>query len=167
LLEYAGLEPEEIKIPTQVPRKLDHFRAINDLRFAFEHLNGERGAKLVFFFSERELALYRNSPAKASDSILRLLQSYRIIPDALARIRIADQAGSRDMDAAIEFDAGTEHASFFGRTKITQYTALATENRDWFEDFKVLTFASSIKRLVSLMRQVVAQRAPQHLFYFA
>ncbi|MFL6214540.1 MAG: replication-relaxation family protein [Blastocatellia bacterium] len=167
LLEHTELEPEEIAIPTQVPRKLGHFRAINDLRFAFEELNGERGAKLVFFFSERELALYHHDRAKARVPILRLLQSYRIIPDALARIKIADQEGTRDMDVAIEFDAGTEHASFFGRTKIIQYAALVNQNLDWLADFKVLTFTSSVKRIVSLMRQVVSYRAPQHLFYFA
>jgi len=167
LLEHAELEPEEITIPTQVPRKLDHFKAINDLRFAFEQLNGEQGARLVFFFSERELAPYRHDPAKARDIILRLLPSYGLIPDALARIRIAECGDARDLDVAIEYDAGTEHASFFGRTKIVPYAALATENHDWFADFKVLTFAPSIKRLVSLMRQVVSGRAPQRLFYFA
>jgi hypothetical protein len=167
LIDHANLEAEEITIPTQVPRKLGHFMAINDLRFAFEHLKGERGAHLVFFFSERELASYRYDSAKASDVILRLLSSYRLIPDAIARISVAGQAGVCDMDAAIEFDAGTEHASFFGRTKIAQYTKLATENPDWLGEFKVLTFASSVKRLVSLMRQVASYRAPQHLFYFA
>src|SRR2546423_1186526 len=100
LLEHAELAPEEITIPTQVPRKLDHFKAINYLRFAFEQLKGERGAKLAFFFSERELALYRHDPTKAADVILRLLSSHRIIPDALARISIVDQEGVRDLDVA-------------------------------------------------------------------
>ena len=34
-------------------------------------------------------------------------------------------------------------------------------------DFKVLTFAHSTKRLVSLMRQTASYQPPRHLFYFA
>src|SRR6185295_19740447 len=84
LIEHSNLEAEEIIIPTQIPRKLNHFMAINDLRFALEQLQGEGGASLAFFFSERELGLYRYDSARASDIILRMMRSYRIIPDALA-----------------------------------------------------------------------------------
>jgi hypothetical protein len=167
LSEYLNLEPEEITITTQLPRKLNHFMGINDLRLAFGQLNGERGVKLVSFISERELSLYRHDPAENSNVLPRLLQSYRIIPDALARIRITNQEGARDIDVAIEFDAGTEHTGFFGKTKVVQYALLAAKHQHWFEEFKVLTFTLSIRRIVSLMRQVVTHRASPHLFYFA
>lgn len=167
LVEHFNLDAEEINIPTQVPRKLEHFTKINDLRFSFEVLQGGPGASLLFFFSERELSLYRQRPRLASDAILRLLEAYNIIPDALARIRIADREVTRDIDLAVEYDAGTEQASFFGRTKVQQYARLFARSQDWVEDFKVLTFTSSVKRIVSLMEQVVYYQAPQHLFYFA
>jgi hypothetical protein len=167
LSEYLNLEPEEITIPTQLPRKLNHFMGINDLRLAFEQLNGERGVKLVSFFSERELCLYRHDSARYLNVLPRLLQSYRIIPDVLARIRITNQGGARDMDVAIEFDAGTEHTGFFGKTKVVRYALLAAKHQNWLEEFKVLTFTVSIRRIVNLMRQVVTHRASPHLFYFA
>jgi hypothetical protein len=167
LIEHFNLDAEEINIPTQVPRKLEHFTKVNDLRFSFEQLQGGPGASLLFFFSERELSLYRQHPGKASDSILRLLQAYNIIPDALARIRVADREVTGDVDLAIEYDAGTEQASYFGRTKVQQYARLFTRSQDWLEDFKVLTFTSSVKRIVSLMEQVVYHQAPLHVFYFA
>lgn len=167
LVEHFNLDAEEINMPTQVPRKLEHFTKINDLRFSFEQLQGGPGASLLFFFSERELSLYRQRPGKASDPMLRLLEAYNIIPDALARIRIADQEVTRDIDIAVEYDAGTEQAGYFGRTKVQQYARLFAKSQDWLEDFKVLTFTSSVKRIVSLMEQVVYYQAPQHLFYFA
>ncbi|HXG65144.1 MAG TPA: replication-relaxation family protein [Blastocatellia bacterium] len=112
LIERTDLEAEAVAIPTEVPRKLNHFMAINDLRFCFEQLNGAQGARLVFFFSERELALYRYGKANNADAILRLLSSHRLIPDALARISIDNQGSTRDIDVAIEFGAGTEHPGF-------------------------------------------------------
>ena len=45
--------------------------------------------------------------------------------------------------------------------------ALAKQHGEWLGDFRVFTFAESVKRIVSLMRQVVSHRAPEHLFYFA
>ena len=167
LVEHFNLDAEEINIPTQVPRKLEHFTKVNDLRFSFEQLQGWSRASLLFFFSERELFFYRQHSGKASDPILRLLEAYNIIPDALARIRIANQRVARDIDIAVEYDAGTEQAGYFGRTKVQQYTRLFAKSQDWLEDFKVLTFTSSVKRIVSLMEQVVYYQAPQHLFYFA
>ena len=167
LIENFNLNAEAITIPTQVPRKLEHFTKINDLRFSFEQLLGESSANLLFFFSERELSLYRQCPGKASDAILRLLVAYSIIPDALARIRVTDQQVTCDLDLAVEYDAGTEQAGYFGRTKVQQYARLFARSHDWLEDFKVLTFTSSVKRIVSLMEQVVYHQAPQHLFYFA
>jgi hypothetical protein len=167
LIEHFNLDAEEINIQTQVPRKLEHFTKINDLRFSLEQLQGGLGASLLFFFSERELSLYRQHPGKASNAILRLLKAYSIIPDALARIRVAEQEVTRDVDLAVEYDAGTEQAGYFGRTKVQQYARLFARSRDWLEDFKVLTFTSSVKRIVGLMEQVVYHQAPQHLFYFA
>src|SRR5205085_1516904 len=131
-----------------------HFIKINDLRLSFEQLQRGSGASLLFFFSERELSLYRQHPGKASDAILRLLEAYNIIPDTLARIRIAEQEVSRDIDLAVEYDAGTEQAGYFGRTKVQQYARLFAKSQDWLEDFKVLTFTASVKRIVSLMEQV-------------
>lgn len=98
LSEYLGLEPEAITVPTQLPRKLKHFMAINDLRFSFAQLKGERGVQLVFFFSEHELYLYRHDRANSSSVITRLLKAHRIIPDALARIRLSDPKCIRDLD---------------------------------------------------------------------
>src|ERR1044071_8978953 len=36
LIEHTELSGNEITIPNQVPRKISHFIAINDLRFCFE-----------------------------------------------------------------------------------------------------------------------------------
>jgi hypothetical protein len=71
------------------------------------------------------------------------------------------------MHLAIEYDAGAEQASFFGRTKVKHYGALARDNRVRFGELKILTFADHVGRLVSLMRQTVRYRAPRRLFYFA
>jgi hypothetical protein len=167
LIEHFDAEAAEINIPTQVPRKLNHFTAVNDLRFYFEQLQGGLEVNLDYFISEREFSLHRPQTGKASDPILRLFKSYHIIPDALARIRISQNGIALDVDAALEFDGGTEHATFFGRTKVQQYTTLFARSCDWLGDFKVLTFTSSLKRIVSLMKQVVYYQAPSQVFYFA
>jgi hypothetical protein len=44
---------------------------------------------------------------------------------------------------------------------------VALEAYRYLGDFKVLTFAHSTKRVVSLMRQTVSYWPPHHLFYFA
>ena len=167
LIERDRLAADAITIPSQLPRKLKHFAAINDLRFAFERLDGENGASLQFFCSERELGLIPQLFGKASTLVSKLFKAYRLIPDALARIRITDNEDTRDVDVAIEYDAGTEHASFFGRTKIRQYSMLFTQNDNWLDGFMVLTFTSSIRRIISLMEQTVYHQAPRQIFYFA
>jgi hypothetical protein len=167
LIEHSQLGDRDITIPNQLPRKLKHFTAINDLRFYFEQLSGISNVELVFFFSERELSTYYPKARTGLDIILPLLATYKIVPDAIAKIRIASESSVREIDLAIEYDSGTEHAAFFGRTKIKGYSSLFAQNYERLEDFKVLTFASSIKRIISLMRQAAGYQPPFHLFYFA
>jgi hypothetical protein len=167
IIEHSQLDEKDITIPNQLPRKLKHFTAINDLRFYFEQLSGSSNVELVFFFSERELSAYYRKARTSSDIILPLLAIYKIVPDAIARIRITSERSVHELDLAIEYDSGTEHAIFFGRTKIKGYASLFAQNHERLEDFKVLTFASSIKRIISLMRQAAGYQPPFHLFYFA
>jgi hypothetical protein len=167
LIEHTGLSRDEITIPNQVPRKISHFIAINDMRFCFERLTEGAEVELLFFFSERELPRYYQHAGRVCDPIVSLLKAYSLMPDAIARIRLTGQRIAREVDLAIEYDAGTEHAAFFGRTKIQQYAKLVAENSERVGDFKVLTFASSIRRIISLMRQAVSHQPPLHLFYFA
>jgi hypothetical protein len=148
-----------------LPRKLRHFTATNDLRFYFEQLTGD--VTTLFFFSERELGLYYQRLGQKSDVILSLLARHRTIPDALARVSRQHAGGADEIDLALEYDAGTEQASFFGRTKVRHYSAVALEAYRYVGDFKVLTFAQSTKRIVSLMQQTVGCQPPRHLFYFA
>jgi hypothetical protein len=167
LIERTTLGEEDITIPKQLPRKIDHFTAINDLRFHFEQLSNGHNAKLLFFFSERELCRYYQNSRIGSYALLLLLKRHGIIPDAIAKIRINRQLLIQEMSVALEYDAGTERTAFFGRTKVKQYTALFGQNHNRLEDFKVLTFVPSLKRIISLMRQTVFLQAPPHLFYFA
>ena len=167
LIERSQLEEKDITIPNQLPRKIGHFTAINDLRFYFERFSGNPNVELLFFFSERELCSYYQHTRISLDVIIPLLRAYKIVPDAIARIRIASEGAVRELDLAIEYDSGTEHAAFFGRTKIKGYASLFAQNHERLEDFKVFTFASSIKRIVSLMRQTISYQPPFNLFYFA
>jgi hypothetical protein len=167
LIEHSGLDEEDITIPNQLPRKIKHFTAINDLRFYFEQLSNSSSAEFLFFFSERELYSYYHSTRNSSDMLIQLLKTYKIVPDALARIRITKERTVREVDLAIEYDSGTEHAAFFGRTKIKGYASLFAQNYERLEDLKVVTFTQSIKRIISLMRQTVYFQPPHHLFYFA
>jgi hypothetical protein len=168
LLEVSQCNEKEVSIPTHLPRKLRHFTAINDLRLYFERgVGGGSGTQLLYFFSERELGRFYERPHPISESAIALLKSYRIIPDALAKVRLSSGDETSELTLAIEYDAGTEHAAFFGRTKIKQYAALLTQNHDRIEGFKVLTFADRIGRIVSLMKEAVKHQPPQYLFYFA
>src|ERR1041385_1735074 len=116
LLEHTQRGEEVVSIPTHLPRKLKHFTAINDLRFYFEQTIG-RAAQLLYFFSERELGRYYEHPQSIRDSTIALLRGYRLIPDALAKLRFVNDGETREVTLAIEYDAGTEHTAFFGRTK--------------------------------------------------
>lgn len=167
LIEYTSLAEGDVTIPKQLPRKIEHFSVINDLRFHFEQLSSGGNVQLRFFFSERELYSYRQNPSTTSDVLVTLLSKYAIVPDAIAKIRITCEGVAQDVTLAIEYDAGTEHAGFFGRTKIKQYAALFEQNGEWLGDFKVLIFAYNVRRIVSLMRQTVRHQPPAHLFYFA
>jgi Replication-relaxation len=167
LLEHTQCGEDEVSIPTHLPRKLKHFTAINDLRLYFETNTAGTGAQLLYFFSERELGRYYEHPQSISDSSIALLSGYKLIPDALAKIRINREGKTRDLTVAIEYDAGTEHATFFGRTKVKQYAALYVQNHDHTEDFKVLTFTDRTGRIVSLMKEAVKHLPPPNLFYFA
>lgn len=166
LLEQTRCSEEEIAIPTQVPHKVGHFTAINDLRFNFEKKQPGVPAELLYFFSERELCRYYKV-CNSFDTLLTLLSTYKILPDAVAKLRVTKAQKTCDLPLLIEYDEGTEHAAFFGRTKVKQYAALLTQNYERVGDIKVVTFARSVKRIVSLMRQAVLYQAPRHLFYFA
>jgi hypothetical protein len=168
LLEQMECSEKEVSIPTHLPRKIKHFTATNDLRFYFENNIEGAGAQLLYFFGgDRELGRYYEHPHSISDSVIVLLRGYKIIPDALAKISTNYEGNTRELSLAIEYDAGTEHAAFFGRTKIKQYAALFAQNQDIVGDFKVLTFADRTARIVGLMREAVKHLPPQHVFYFA
>src|SRR5260370_32569341 len=56
-------DEENVNVPTQLPRKLRHFMAVNDLRLYFERMTDAPGVELLYFFSERELCrYYQNFP---------------------------------------------------------------------------------------------------------
>jgi len=167
LVECSGLSDQDISIPNQIPRKLRHFAAINDLRFCFEQIGTEGSFTLLFFFSERELAAHFQQAVTDPSDILFCLSRHGILPDALAKIRILGGQREQELNLAIEYDAGTEQASFFGRTKVKHYGALVLDSRVRVGDLRVLIFADRVSRLVSLMSQVVRHRAPRHVFYFA
>ncbi len=167
LLDRTAGADENITIPNQVPRKIRHFTAINDLRYYFEKNVQDPPAKLSFFLSETELGRYYQNRAVGGDPFVIWLKNYRIIPDAVARIRAMRDGQARILNLYVEYDEGTEHASFFGRTKVRQYSSLFTRKHEHLKDVKVLTFARSINRLIGLMRQTVLEQAPRHLFYFA
>jgi hypothetical protein len=167
LVELAGRDEADVRIPTQLPRKVGHFTAINDLRFAFEQAADIPGRLLAFFYGERELYRLAESSGGNAPRLLALLPHYRLIPDALAKLELGRRENERELLLAVEYDAGTERATFFGRTKVRQYASLSREHRADLEEFKVLVFAPRIRRLVGLMRQAVACEPPQGLFYFA
>ncbi|MGH9830146.1 MAG: replication-relaxation family protein, partial [Blastocatellia bacterium] len=167
LAEYSELSEQDVTIPTQIPRKFKHFAAINDVRFRFEEIGRSGRGSVLFFFSERELALYYQRSGSASPDILFLLDHHGIKPDALCKLRVLQGEPHREMYLAIEYDAGTEQSAFFGRTKVKHYGALVRASQGRIGELKVLTFTDTIKRLVSLMRQTVRYRPPRHCFYFA
>jgi hypothetical protein len=167
LLDRTAGADENITIPTQVPRKIRHFTAINDLRYYFEKNIQDPPAKLLFFLSEAELGRYYQNRGTGRDPFVIWLKDYRIIPDAVARIRAMRDGQARIFNLYVEYDEGTEHASFFGRTKVKQYSSLFTRNHERLGDVKVLTFARSINRLIGLMRQTVLEHSPRYFFYFA
>ena len=167
LIEHLSCEETDISTPTQLPRKIDHFIAINDLRLCFDRMRKDRSVDLSFFFSEREIASNAKRLRPGVDVLLSLFGRYRIVPDAVAGLRIIQDGMKRTLNLALEYDAGTEHLAFFGRTKVAQYTKLFLDAQDIIADFKVLTVADSVKRIVSLMQQTVRHNPPRHLFYFA
>lgn len=167
LLEHTSCAEEDISIPIQLPRKLAHFVAVNDLRRHFEQMSEVSGIHLCYFFSERELGRYFEHPHGLCEPTIALLTSYKIIPDALTKVRIQSEGGFRELTLAIEYDAGTEPPAFFGRTKIRKYTDLFMQHCEYLGEIKVLTFARGVKRLLSLMRYTILHTPPRYLFYFA
>ena len=167
LLDRTAGTDQNITIPSQVPRKIRHFTAINDLRYYFEKNIQNPPATLLFFLSETELGRYCQTRRPREDPFVMWLRDFRIIPDAVARISAMRDGQGRILNLYLEYDEGTEHASFFGRTKVRQYSSLFVRTHQHLGDVKVVTFARSINRLIGLMRQVVLEQAPQHLFYFA
>jgi Replication-relaxation len=167
LIEQAELSAEEVSIPTRLPQRIEHFMAVNDLRLYFERMVEGAEAEILYFFGEREFAGLCQKQQSGCGTVLNLLKRYRIIPDAVARIRIMQGCIAREVDLFIEYDAGTENAAFFGRTKIKEYGALFTQNREVLGNLRMITFAGSVRRIVSLMRQAVLHQPPQRLFYFA
>jgi hypothetical protein len=165
LVEQTRCGESNVIIPNQLPRKLNHFIGINELRLRFE--TGMQGspAQLLFFFSERELGRYAVEGGITADPIVRLARAHGIIPDAIARIKT--QPSQLPVNLFIEYDEGTEHATFFGRTKVRQYSNLFSKERGQLDRGRVLTFARSIKRVISLMRQTLREHARADLFYFA
>jgi len=59
------------------------------------------------------------------------------------------------MNLFIEYDAGTENTAFFDNTKVRRYSALFIQSQPRPAEFKVLTFAPGVRRIVSLMKQTV------------
>jgi hypothetical protein len=125
------------------------------------------GVDLCYFFSERELGRYFEHPHGLCEPTIALLTSYKIIPDALGKVSIQAETGSKELTLAIEYDAGTEPPAFFGRTKIRKYTDLFMQYCEYLGDVKVLTFARGVKRLLSLMRHTMLHTPPRNFFYFA
>jgi hypothetical protein len=92
VLERSG--SREIRVERRLPKQIEHFRGINDLRIA-----AELTSSLSFFFSSWEL--------------LALKWKHPIIPDAVFEL------GGKTF--AAEFDRGLEAVKFFLQTKVLFY----------------------------------------------
>lgn len=162
LLEQAETS-DLIRPPSQLPRKLRHFTAVNDLRLAFDLGFPSAPLTLQYFYTEREYPFVGRHSNVPPHLLLQSLALSKLIPDAVAGL----QMGGRDWDVALEYDAGTEPAHFFGRAKMQQYMECLANNSSMFEGCKILVIAPTLKRLLNLMRQTVLVHPPRGQFFFA
>ena len=91
-LERSGVN--EVHVPRQVPKQLEHFQGVNDIRIA-----AELSFPLLYFFTYWELP--------------GINWNQSIIPDAIF--------GTGKLVFAVEFDRGQENLQYFVRTKIRRY----------------------------------------------
>jgi len=152
-----------ISNPAQMPHKQRHFTAVNDLRIAFELAFPTPAMSLEYFHAEREYPLVGRRSHNPGHLLLQLLAGQRLIPDALAGLRVVGHY----YDVALEYDGGTEPAHFFGRTKMRQYLDCFASYSGTFDEFKILIVAPTLKRLLSLMRQTALVQPPSRRFFFA
>lgn len=152
-----------IRSPSQLPRKLRHFTAVNDLRVAFEMALRTPDFTLAYFHAEREYPCLERQFPDARALLLQGFTRYQLIPDALASL----QSGKQTRTFAIEYDTGSEPSHFFGYTKMRLYQECFTQVSVPSDTIIVLVIVPTLKRLLSLMRQVVQVHPPPRRFFFA
>lgn len=98
-----------------------------------------------------------------------LLKGYTIVPDALLSFKMGDNDSQKRFIIAIEYDAGTENPQYFGRDKIKKYCEEMKAGKPIFSDeaFRVLVFADTRKRILSLIRYSMKFLDKMSPFYFA
>ena len=148
LKELADFSLEEMSIPKRLPQNLEHFSAINDLRYYFEKGTEKIKGKIFFFIPE--------------DDLKKLNLSLPVIPDALVRIKVFD----RYLSLALEYDGGTENPGFFAKNKVKGYLK-AIDLFSELKDLRILVFAKDIRRVISLMRQTIKYLPSKARFLFS
>ncbi len=145
LIEHLSCEEADISTPTQLPRKIDHFIAINDLRLCFDRMRKDRSVDLSFFFSEREIASHAKRLGPGVDVLLSLFGRYRIVPDAIAVLRIIQDGMNRTLNLALEYDAGTEHLAFLDEPRLRNIQSCSSTPRTSLPTSKFLRSPTALR----------------------
>ncbi len=155
LVEEFALNPEDVTVPRRLPQNLQHFMAINDLRWAFESGVEQETGNMILFAADRDFK--------------RMKPTAPLIPDAIVGFQLRDKGENRRFNLYIEYDNGTENPGYFARTKIRHYTEILQSNDidSGCNGFRVLIFAVHIRRLISLMKYSVKFLPVSGLFLFA
>lgn len=143
LVEQLFQNPEDVVVPKRLPRNLQHFVAINNLRYAFESAVAAAAGEMILFAADRD--------------IKRINPRARLIPDGIVRFDLKREGIFKTHSFFLEYDNGTENPGYFAKTKIRNYveTLRLDETDSGSDDFRVLIFADNLRRVTSLMRHTV------------
>ena len=155
LLEMTDLDSKNIVIPRRFPVQLKHFSTLNDLRWHCEKAINQKKGKFNFFFIDRELK--------------GLLHDSIIIPDVLFSFSLFQDGIDQRYIIALEYDAATENPQYFGRDKVKKYCQAFDNSHPIIShnNFQVITFADTRKRIVQLIRHSVKFINERMKFLFA
>jgi hypothetical protein len=151
LLKETDFPEEQILMMRALPRELEHFTRINDLRLIFEQEVRKRGGQISFFLTDMEL---RKRNARSE-----------VIPDAITRFNL----DGREYRFAIEYDNGTETANYFAAKKVRKYILCLSLHGQilGLSDLRVLVFADSFRTAGRLMKASIREDLPAALFHFS
>lgn len=155
LMNYSDTDNDQIQLVRNFPKQLKHFSSINDIRWFCEKSIAQIDEQMKFFFCDYELK--------------GLLQSSTIIPDALLCFEQKNESKITEMLFAIEYDAGTENPRYFGRDKVKKYHEEYADGNALFQHsyFKILVFADTRQRVLSLFKSSLPFLDGSLSFYFA